>query len=161
MIRARERGIPIISIEPRYTPTAETVASQWIPIRPTTDVAMMIAMANVWFREDLCDKEFIKKWVEPEGLRQWKDYVLGVSDGIERTAVGRKDLRRAGGDNYRICPAICSQQTGQFEYLVFYGAAILGGEWHQGGNLPAGADREYNVARRHRFCGNSLRIRTT
>jgi anaerobic dimethyl sulfoxide reductase subunit A len=84
MIRARERGIPIISIEPRYTPTAETVAGQWIPIRPTTDVAMMIAMANVWFREDLCDKEFIKKWVEPEGLRQWKDYVLGVSDGIEK-----------------------------------------------------------------------------
>jgi len=31
---------------------------------------------HVWFREDLCDKEFIKKWVEPEGLRQWKDYVL-------------------------------------------------------------------------------------
>ena len=85
MMRARERGIPIISIEPRYTPTAETVASQWIPIRPTTDVAMMIAMANVWFKEDLCDKEFIKKWVEPDGLRQWKDYVLGVSDGVDKT----------------------------------------------------------------------------
>jgi anaerobic dimethyl sulfoxide reductase subunit A len=85
MMRARERGIPIISIEPRYTPTAETVASQWIPIRPTTDVAMMIAMANVWFKEDLCDKEFIKKWVEPDGLRLWKDYVLGVSDGVDKT----------------------------------------------------------------------------
>jgi len=76
-LRARERGIPIISIDPRYTPTAEVVASQWIPIRPTTDVAMMIAMANVWFKEDLCDKEFIKKWVEPDGLQCWKDYVAG------------------------------------------------------------------------------------
>ena len=85
MIRARECGIPIISIESRYTPTAETVASQWIPIRPTTDVAMMIAMANVWFKEDLCDKEFIKKWVEPEGLRQWKNYVLGAADGIDKS----------------------------------------------------------------------------
>jgi len=85
LLRARERGIPIISIEPRYTPTAETVASQWIPIRPTTDVAMMIAMANVWFKEDLCDKEFIAKWVEPEGLRQWQEYVLGVSDNIDKT----------------------------------------------------------------------------
>ena len=85
MLRARERGIPIISIEPRYTPTAEVVANQWIPIRPTTDVAMMIAMANVWFKEDLCDKEFIKKWVDPYGVQLWKDYVLGASDGIDKT----------------------------------------------------------------------------
>jgi anaerobic dimethyl sulfoxide reductase subunit A len=85
MMRARERGIPIISIETRYTPTAEAVASQWIPIRPTTDVAMMIAMANVWFKEDLCDKEFITKWVEPAGLARWKDYVLGISDGVDKT----------------------------------------------------------------------------
>jgi anaerobic dimethyl sulfoxide reductase subunit A len=85
MMRARERGIPIISIEPRYTPTAETVASQWIPIRPTTDVAMMIAIANVWFKEDLCDQEFIKKWVDPAGVQLWKEYVLGVSDGVDKT----------------------------------------------------------------------------
>ena len=85
MLRAKERGIPIISIESRYTPTVEAVASQWIPIRPTTDVAMMIAMANVWFKEDLCDKEFIKKWVEPDGVRRWKDYVLGMSDGVDKT----------------------------------------------------------------------------
>ena len=85
MLRARERGIPIISIEARYTPTAETVASQWIPIRPTTDVSMMIAMANVWFKEDLCDNNFINKWVELKGLSHWKAYVLGESDGIDKT----------------------------------------------------------------------------
>jgi anaerobic dimethyl sulfoxide reductase subunit A len=85
MMRARERGIPVISIEPRYTPPAEAVASQWIPIRPTTDVAMMIAMANVWFKEDLCDNEFTKKYVDPVGLAQWKEYVLGVSDGTDKT----------------------------------------------------------------------------
>ena len=85
MLRAKERGIPIISIEPRYTPTAEVVATQWIPIRPTTDVAMMIAMANLWFKEDLCDKEFIKKWVDADGLQQWKAYVLGTGDGVDKT----------------------------------------------------------------------------
>jgi len=85
MLRARERGIPIISIDPRYTPTAEVVANQWIPIRPTTDVAMMVAMANVWFKEDLCDKEFIKKWVDPDGLQRWREYVLGVNDSVDKT----------------------------------------------------------------------------
>ena len=46
---------------------------------------MMIAMANIWFKEDLCDKEFIKKWVDPDGLQHWKEYVLGTADGIDKT----------------------------------------------------------------------------
>lgn len=85
LIRAKERGIPIICIEPRYTQSAEVLADQWIPIRPTTDVAMMIAMANVWFKEDLCDREFVARWVEPVGLQWWKTYVLGTEDGVDKT----------------------------------------------------------------------------
>jgi anaerobic dimethyl sulfoxide reductase subunit A len=85
LLQAKERGIPIICIEPRYTMSAEVLADQWIPIRPTTDVAMMIAMANVWFKEDLCDEEFVERWVEPEGLLRWKAYVLGKEDGVDKT----------------------------------------------------------------------------
>ncbi len=85
LLQARERGIPIICVEPRYTASAEVLADQWIPIRPTTDVAMMIAMANVWLKEGLCDKEFVEKYVEPEGLRKWCDYVLGREDGIDKS----------------------------------------------------------------------------
>jgi len=55
-----------------------------IPIPSDTDVAMMIAMANVWLKKTFAIKEFIKKWGEPEGSR-WKDYVLGVIDGIDKT----------------------------------------------------------------------------
>jgi anaerobic dimethyl sulfoxide reductase subunit A len=83
--RVKEKGIPIIFIESRYTPSVEFLADQWIPIRPTTDVAMMIAMANVWFKEDLWDKEFARKWIEPEGLQKWTAYVLGTSDGVDKT----------------------------------------------------------------------------
>ena len=86
LLQAKERGIPIIAIESRYTPSVEVLADQWIPIRPTTDVAMMIAMANLWFKESLCDRDFIEKWVEPEGLARWRDYVLGTDDGIDKTA---------------------------------------------------------------------------
>ncbi len=85
LLRAKEQGIPIISIESRYTPSAEVLADQWIPIRPTTDVALMIAMANVWFKEQLYDKEFVERHVEAEGLKKWKAYVLGTEDGIDKT----------------------------------------------------------------------------
>jgi anaerobic dimethyl sulfoxide reductase subunit A len=85
LLRAKEQGVPIICIETRYSPSVEVLASQWIPIRPNTDVAMMIAMANVWFKEELCDKEFVPRYVEPEGLKKWKAYVMGSGDGIDKT----------------------------------------------------------------------------
>jgi anaerobic dimethyl sulfoxide reductase subunit A len=84
LLRARESGIPIVSIESRYTNTAEVLADQWIPIRAGTDVSMMIAMANVWFKENLCDNNFVNKYVEPVGLKRWQDYVLGKEDGVDK-----------------------------------------------------------------------------
>ncbi|MEM3734797.1 MAG: molybdopterin-dependent oxidoreductase, partial [Nitrososphaerales archaeon] len=82
---AKEKGIPVITIDPRYSKEAEVLSDQWIPIRPGTDVAMMLAIANVLFKENLYDKEYVDKFVEPKGLAVWKDYVLGVSDGVDKT----------------------------------------------------------------------------
>lgn len=81
---ARERGKPVIIIDPRYTTGAEVLADQWIPIKPGTDLAMFLAMANVLFKEDLWDKDFVAKYVEPEGFNRWKNYILGVDDGVEK-----------------------------------------------------------------------------
>jgi anaerobic dimethyl sulfoxide reductase subunit A len=85
----REQGKPIIYLDHRYTWTSESIASQFIPIRPGTDVVMILAMANVMFKENLIDNTFISKWVEPTGFQKWKDYVLGITSGpdgkIDRT----------------------------------------------------------------------------
>jgi anaerobic dimethyl sulfoxide reductase subunit A len=82
---ARERGAPVILFEPRYTGTAETLADQWIPIKPGTDCAMFLAMAYEVFRNDWVDHKFVDKFVEPEGLERWKRYVMGTDDGIRKT----------------------------------------------------------------------------
>jgi anaerobic dimethyl sulfoxide reductase subunit A len=86
---ARERGIPIIVIDSRYSWDAEIYADQWIPIRANTDTAMLLAVANVLFKEDLYDHDFVNKYVEPTGFQKWKDYVLGNTAGpdgkIDRT----------------------------------------------------------------------------
>ena len=82
---ARERGIPVIFIEPRYTMGAAVLADQWIPIKPGTDSAMFMAMAYVLFKEEMWDKQFVSRFVEPEGFAKWQDYVLGRSDGIAKT----------------------------------------------------------------------------
>ncbi len=81
---AREKGIPIILIDPRYTTSAEVLADQWIPIRPGTDMAMMLAMAQVLFEENLYDADYVAEHVEPEGFAQFRAYVMGGEDGICR-----------------------------------------------------------------------------
>lgn len=83
---AHEFGCKTIVIDPRYTQSAEILADQWIPIRPGTDLAMMLAVAQVLFEEDLIDHEFIDKWVDIPGLEEWRAYVMGEGDdGIKKT----------------------------------------------------------------------------
>ena len=80
---AKERGIPVIIVDPMYSVSAEVYADQWIPIRPNTDLAMLLAMANVLFKENLYDADYVAKFVEPTGFQKWKDYVLGRTVGSD------------------------------------------------------------------------------
>jgi anaerobic dimethyl sulfoxide reductase subunit A len=82
---ARERFRRVIIIDPRYTVGAEVLADQWIPIKPGTDITMYMAMAYVLFKEDLWDRAFVARYVEPVGFDKWRDYILGRTDGIEKT----------------------------------------------------------------------------
>ncbi len=83
LARAREKGIPIVSVDPRFTDTAAVLADRWIPIRPGTDAAMLIAMAYVITTEGLHDVDFIEK--HTVGFERYRDYLLGVEDGVPKT----------------------------------------------------------------------------
>jgi anaerobic dimethyl sulfoxide reductase subunit A len=83
LIRAREAGARIVSIDPRYHDSAVVLADRWIPIRPGTDTAMMVAMACVIIREGLHDQAFLDKYTL--GFEKFRDYVLGLEDGVEKT----------------------------------------------------------------------------
>lgn len=82
---ARERGKPVIIIDPRYSTAVRTLADQWIPIKPGTDRAMFMAMAHVLFEEGLWDREFVDRFVDPVGFEKWRNYVYGVEDGEVKT----------------------------------------------------------------------------
>ncbi len=83
LLKAKELGIRIISVDPRYTDSAAVLANQWIPIRPGTDTAVLIAMAYVMITENLHDQAFIDKY--SVGFEVFREYVLGIEDGIAKT----------------------------------------------------------------------------
>jgi anaerobic dimethyl sulfoxide reductase subunit A len=83
LIKAKENGAKIIAVDPRYHDTAAALADEWIPIRPSTDTALMVAMANVMIKENLHDHAFLDKYTI--GFDKFKEYVLGQEDGVEKT----------------------------------------------------------------------------
>jgi len=83
LAQAKEKGIKIVVIDPRYTDTAATFADQWIPIIPGTDTALLIAMAFVIIKENLQDQSFLDKYTI--GFEQFKAYVEGREDGVPKT----------------------------------------------------------------------------
>ncbi len=56
--QAIERRIPIIVVDPRFS-VAASKAKYWLPIRPGTDLALLLAWCNVLVSEGRYDREFV------------------------------------------------------------------------------------------------------
>ncbi len=117
-IKALNNGAKAVVLDPRLTPTG-TLADEWIPIKPGTDLAFCLAMINVIVNEELYDEDFVENYTYGlEELREgvqdytpsWAEEKTGVSaDTIERIArefgttrpaMIPNHKRDAGGPNY-------------------------------------------------------------
>ena len=95
LARAKEAGARVVVIDPRLSETAATFADEWIPIRPTTDTALFVAMAFVMFTEGLHDCQFLDTYCQgfddrhmPSGVEpslSFTSYLLGRTDGVVKT----------------------------------------------------------------------------
>ena len=59
MKRAQERGAKIILVDPRFTCTASK-ADLWLPIRPGSDMALVLYFINEIMHSEKCDTEFAR-----------------------------------------------------------------------------------------------------
>lgn len=70
----RERGMKIITIDPRRTEATEQ-SDIWLQLRPGTDGALALGWLHVIINEGLYDREFVEKWTL--GFDQLKERVQG------------------------------------------------------------------------------------
>ncbi len=79
----KEMDIKIVHIDPYYNDTAQFLGGKWFCPKPTTSPAMAMAIAYVWIKEDLYDKDFVEK--RTHGFDKWRAYLLGEEDGTPKT----------------------------------------------------------------------------
>jgi len=87
---AKEAGTRIVAIDPYFSDSAAVLAHQWIPIKPGTDAAMLVAMAYVIISEGLQNQQFLDTYTI--GFDQFREYVLGREDGISKTPAWAEEI---------------------------------------------------------------------
>ena len=99
---AVERRIPIIVVDPRFS-VAASKARYWLPIRPGTDLALLLAWCNVLVTEGRYDREFVAqhghgfdKFVEEiKGWTpEWAAGETGIDAALIRTTAREFSNRR-------------------------------------------------------------------
>jgi Tat-targeted selenate reductase subunit YnfE len=95
--RRMNRKAKYIHIDPRFSDSSCNADDEWIPIRPSTDAALVAAIAWVLIDEGLEDREFLHKYCQgfdeetmPEQYKgknlSYEDYILGKGyDKVAKT----------------------------------------------------------------------------
>ncbi|MBJ2154727.1 molybdopterin-dependent oxidoreductase [Variovorax sp. IB41] len=82
--RAAASRVRFVNISPSRSDMTEGLEADWIPIRPNTDVAMMLGMAHSLVAHGLHDAGFLA--THCEGYGAFERYLLGQDDGVAKSA---------------------------------------------------------------------------
>jgi biotin/methionine sulfoxide reductase len=82
LARVRQAGVAFVNIGPLRDDTAEGLGAEWLPLRPNTDVALMLGLAHTLIAENLHDRAFLDMYTV--GFEPLRAYVMGESDGTPK-----------------------------------------------------------------------------
>jgi len=97
--KARAAGIEIITISPSRDDAADPLRSHWMPIRPHTDVALMLGLAHTLATERLYSREFLDRYCT--GYSRFESYLLGHTDGQPKSAAWAAAITQIDADDIR------------------------------------------------------------
>lgn len=96
--RAQERGAKVVCVDPRFTCTASK-ADLWLPIRPGSDMALVLAFINEIMHSEKCATDFARNYTNAPFFIDEKD-AEGNGTGYQL----RQSIMREGG-NEELYPA--------------------------------------------------------
>ncbi|MEX2519594.1 MAG: molybdopterin-dependent oxidoreductase [Paracoccaceae bacterium] len=144
-------GARIVNIGPQAMERGDAIASEWVKIRPNTDLALMLAVAHTLYTEGLHDAAFLESHCV--GFERFKPYLTGESDGAPKDAAWAAAItgmpaaeiaalaRRmaAGPTTVNVSWSLTRQENGEQNYwMAVVLAAMLGGIGRPGEGFTLG-----------------------
>ena len=99
MLEAREAGIEFVNISPIRADVDDSLAAEWLPVRPGTDTALLIAIAKTLIDGHLVDHHFLDRYTV--GFDRFQQYLYGVDDGIVKNADWAAEICAVSADQIR------------------------------------------------------------
>ena len=90
LLEAKRRGAAIVVIDPRRTSTVAHASTWWMPCRPGTDAALMIATLYVLLDEGLVDRASVDS--RAVGFERLERYVFGKDGGLAHTPAWAEEV---------------------------------------------------------------------
>ncbi|WP_138469144.1 molybdopterin-dependent oxidoreductase [Poseidonocella sp. HB161398] len=151
MMRARRAGARFVNVSPIRSDADPELGADWLPVRPGTDVALMLGLAHELLREGHHDRAFLESHCT--GFAEFLPYLEGAADGQPKDAAWAAeitglpaaaiaDLARRLAQGPAILNASWSltrQQNGeQIYWMLVVLAAMLGGIGRPGEGFALG-----------------------
>jgi anaerobic selenocysteine-containing dehydrogenase len=114
-VDALKRGARLIVVDPRRTGIAKK-ANLWLQVRPGTDAALALGIANVMIERGWYDREFIRQWTNgPLLVRADNGRLLTQSDISENGSV----KQYVAWNDVMNRPVMCDPATGSVWYATY------------------------------------------
>ena len=155
ILTARERGAPIICIDPIRTRTAQQ-CDEWLPIRPGTDAALALGMMHVIFAQQLEDVDYLDRYtMGQDALRaraaEWTPERTALVTGLPETSIISLGERfgRARAAFIRVNYGLQRHAGGGMAVRTIACLPAIAGHWRRAGGgvqLSTSANFQFNRA---------------
>jgi anaerobic selenocysteine-containing dehydrogenase len=122
IIEGKLAGAKLAVMDPRLSNTA-SMADYWMPTRPGTESAALLAMAGVILAEKLYDAEFLRRWVN------WDDYLREQHPDRPRTF--EQFIEALQVDYARFTPQYAADECGISAEMIVEVARRIGRAGHR------------------------------
>ena len=106
---ARANGTHIVIVDPRQNASC-LYADEWVPIRPGTDLALILAMAHVLIKDGKYDADYIAEYTV--GFEDWAERVEEYTPewASEITGIPAETIERLANEMWEAAPKSCIEQ---------------------------------------------------
>ena len=97
--KATQAGVRFINVSPIRDDGPDFMRAEWLPIRPNTDTALMLALTQTLIAEGLADEAFLA--THTAGFERVRAYLMGEADGEPKTPEWAAAITQVPADTIR------------------------------------------------------------